>query len=121
MSWVAKAFDITDFGNHGQSKDMFDPFVTGQGLHRFLVARCVGKRLNLLLVRGKNAVQCLQLSQQLFQVHLETTRRGLDGACQPGIVKFRPMGFVLGLRPVVQTIAAQQRLHVLAQIRLLLQ
>jgi hypothetical protein len=25
--------NITDFGNHGQRKDIFDPFVTGQGLH----------------------------------------------------------------------------------------
>ena len=45
---------ITDFGNHGQAKAMFDSFATGNGLHWFLMVPCSGKRLDPLLLRGKN-------------------------------------------------------------------
>jgi hypothetical protein len=41
------------------------------------------------------------LPQKQRQVNFKTTRRGLDGAGQPGKVKFRPKGFVLGLCPLV--------------------
>ncbi len=53
---MRKAFDVTDFGNHRQGKDVLDPFVTGQGLNRFLVAWRFGKDLDLLIVRRQDRV-----------------------------------------------------------------
>jgi len=43
---------------------MFDPFVTDQGLNRFLIAVSGGKGPDLLVIFRKNRVQSFQVAQQ---------------------------------------------------------
>jgi len=64
--------DVADFRNHREGKEMFDPFVTGQGLNRFLLGVSGGTGPDLLVIFLKNRVQSFPVAQQYLQVHVET-------------------------------------------------
>jgi len=50
LPWMGETLHVSDFGNHGQGKEILDAFVTGQGLNRLFVPRCVCHDFCLLAV-----------------------------------------------------------------------
>ena len=76
---VGKTRDGADFREHREGKGMFDPFVTSQGLHRFLIAWRGGQLLDLLVIARQDGGQALQVAHPELQVHFQTPGSGLEG------------------------------------------
>jgi len=102
---IEKAIDVTNLGNHRQCKDILDALVTGQRLNRRLVAWRACQRFDLLTIIGQNLIERFELTQQQFQIHLETAGQTINGSRQPEVVDFGPVAFLTGCGFVMQAVA----------------
>ncbi len=107
LAGVGKTLDVPDFRDHREGKGLFDPFVTRQGVHRFLIAWRGGQLLDLLVIARQDGGQTVQVPQQELQVDFQTPGRGGDGPLEPAKVMGGPIGSTVGLRLVMHPIAAQ--------------